>query len=317
MTTLESFYDLPAVLQPKPDDETLSGSSVHLFPQDKLPYENGSGQYFNYIIDWRTGSFEYLSRGFAELTGYNDTFFKQGFECWQHMIHPADREAVMKSISRNLETWMGINIQEINQYSDSCNFRVRTKKGDLCNILRQRVYFVTDSFGNIIFEAGMFLDITRFRRDGNLSLLIHGPDGSRIVEYYPKEDAAPRIAIVRNEISEINRLAGMTGNAFIRKALTILAGQYADKALNVKKFGELLHISRSQLYRQLEKTTGICPNRLIRLYRLHQSLEHLARNELTISETAWRVGFGNPSWFAQCFYQEFGCTPSDYRHLMR
>jgi len=129
----------------------------------------------------------------------------------------------MKSISKNLETWQGINIREINQYSDSCNFRVRTKKGDLRNILRQRVYFVIDAYGNIIYEAGIFIDITRFRRDGNLSLLIHGLDGSRIVEYYPKEDAAPRIAIVRSELSEINRLAEKTGNAFVRKALTLLA----------------------------------------------------------------------------------------------
>lgn len=317
MTALETFYDLPAVLQSKSDEQILAGSATHLLTQDKLPFENGSGQYYNYIVDWRSGAFKYISKGFIQLTGYDETFFNQGFSTWEELIYPKDLETVLKSITKYAETLLKIDPKQVNQFSDNCTFRIKTRNGELRTLLRQKLYYVLDVSRNVLSETGMFIDITRFKNDGNHSLVVLKPDGSLYLEYFPKEDEFPLIANVRDAISGINRLARQTGNPFIRKVRNTLAQDFADKTFTVNTFGEKLHISRSQLYRQLEKNAGITPNRLIRIYRLQRSLEHLARNELSISEVAWRSGFTSPGWYSQCFSEEFECTPSDYRQIMK
>jgi AraC-like DNA-binding protein len=317
MKILESFCEVPFALQSSPDRRTLPGVKQPNPLRAKLPYNNESGLYFNYILDLRSMAFEYISRAFLRLTGYDEYFFKQGFSTWETLIYTRDLETVLKSITKHAQTILEIDRNLVNQFSDNCTFRINTRKGELRTLLRQRLYYALDESGNFLSEAGMFIDITRFKNDGNHSLVVLNPDGSLYLEYFPKEDEFPLIEGVRGTLAGINRLAGQTGNSFVRKTRNILAEEFTDKTFTVKTFGERLHISRSQLYRQLEKNAGITPNRLIRIYRLQQSLEHLARNELTISEVAWRVGFANPSWFSQCFNEEFDCTPSDYRDLMR
>lgn len=316
MKFLQSFTHASGYFQRFPEEHLHAHSTEPSIPFDKLPYESNSGLYFNYILDFRTGEMVYLSKRFIELTGYGASFFTQGFGAWQEIIHPKDRMAVLKSVSVHTEALLNIGKEEINEYSDNATFRITTRFGTMLTLLRQRLYIVQDALGNFIYEAGMFLDLTPFRSDGNLRLVIHAPDGSRYLEYFPKEDAVPLITTVRKTLSDISRLSMQSGNKFLGKIQKILSEKYADSSFEVKTFGKHLNISRSQFYRQLEKHAGISPNRLIRMYRLQQSLEHLAQKELTISEVAWRVGFNNAGWFSKCFYEEFDCTPSDYRNLM-
>jgi AraC-like DNA-binding protein len=318
MKILQTFSDIPGYFNRFPAEFLPSGKQEASIPYDKLPYDNNSGLYFNYILDFRTGEMVFLSKRFIELTGYGVSFFKQGFAAWQEIIHPKDRMAVLKSVSVHTEALLKIGTEEqINNYSDNSTLRISTRYGTLLKLLRQRLYIAQDSAGNFLYEAGIFIDISSLRNDGNLRLLINAPDGSRYLEYYPKEDACPRIYPVRERLADLKTMALQPNNKFLCRVQKILTEKYADAEFEVKSFGKHLNISRSQLYRQLEKHACISPNRLIRIFRLHQSLEYLAQNEMSISEVAWSVGFNNASWFSKCFYEEFDCTPSDYRNLMR
>ncbi|MEJ7768055.1 MAG: helix-turn-helix domain-containing protein, partial [Chitinophagaceae bacterium] len=70
-------------------------------------------------------------------------------------------------------------------------------------------------------------------------------------------------------------------------------------------------MSRSTLNRKLKSLLDISTNDLIRQYRL-QKATTLLLSGLDITEAAYKVGFSSPSYFSQCFREQYGITPSDY-----
>lgn len=316
MKALRSYSDIHDFFHRFPNAVPLHRQKQFAVPLNKLPHNNDCGQYFNYIFNFKTGEMELLSKRFVELSGYEERFFKQGFKAWQELIYQKDRIAVLKSVSVHTESLLKIGSEHINDYADNSAFRIRTKTGSLLTLLRQRIYTVLDEAGNFLYEAGMFIDITPFRSDGNVRLAIHAPGGALFLEYYPKEDAVPLISPIRKTVNNLESLSLQSNSKFLHHVLKILSATYHDAEFQVTDFSKQLNLSRSQFYRQLEKHAGVSPNRLLKIYRLQKSLEHLAQQEMSIAEVAWKVGFNNPGWFSKCFFEEFDCTPSDYRNLM-
>ncbi|WP_282180213.1 helix-turn-helix domain-containing protein [Maribacter stanieri] len=89
-----------------------------------------------------------------------------------------------------------------------------------------------------------------------------------------------------------------------------------ESNLNNDQFGvdslaQAVGMSRSSLHRKLNKTLGISTSQFIREYRLKRSLEILTNEDITASETAYRVGFSSPTYFNTCFHNYFGYTPGE------
>ncbi|HMP98507.1 MAG TPA: helix-turn-helix domain-containing protein [Cyclobacteriaceae bacterium] len=316
MKLLQSFSGASDYFHRHADDLLQDHTQKPSIPYDKLPCDNNSGLYFNYIFDFKTGEMVFLNERFLELTGYERTFFKRGLGSWQEIIYPKDWTSVLKSVSVHTEAMLKIEKDQINKYSDNSTFRITTRFGKLITLLRQRLCLILDKAGNFQYEAGMFIDITPFRSDGNVRLAIHAPDGTLYLEYYPKEDAVPLISPIRKTVNNLESLSLQSNSKFLHHVLKILSARHHDAEFQVTDFSKQLNLSRSQFYRQLEKHAGVSPNRLLKIYRLQKSLEHLAQQEMSIAEVAWKVGFNNPGWFSKCFFEEFDCKPSDYRNLM-
>lgn len=81
--------------------------------------------------------------------------------------------------------------------------------------------------------------------------------------------------------------------------------------LTVDYLAKICNMSRSTLNRKLRALLDISPNDFIRQYRL-QKASVLLKQGQDISAVAYRVGFSSPSYFTQCFREQFGITPSDY-----
>lgn len=317
MPRFNSLDDLRRFMLSQPFDKELPSYKSSLYPKEKLVYEKNIGPYFNYVLDWQTGKYEYLSDGFKELTGYSQGYLDRGIEATFEIMHPSDREAVHKMVAKILEVVLGKTQEEFNRYSVNYNFRIKKTNGGVINFLQQPIYVTLDRKGNIIYDAGIVTDISRYRTDGNLSLIIMNPEGKKIVDYYPKEDFAPHIATARELISELDQMAAQSGNTFLREVQKVLAQQVDNEEFGVKTFSRQLNVSRSQLYRSIKRDVDLAPSRLIRLYRLQQSLEYLSQNKLQISEVAYRVGFQSPTYFSRCFNEEFECSPSDYQEQVQ
>ena len=86
----------------------------------------------------------------------------------------------------------------------------------------------------------------------------------------------------------------------------------SDSDLNVENIGSEIGLGRVQLYRKTKALTGYSPNELLRIVRLRKASALLASTEKTIAEIAYEVGFSSPSYFARCYKDYFGESPTDF-----
>jgi AraC-like DNA-binding protein len=68
-----------------------------------------------------------------------------------------------------------------------------------------------------------------------------------------------------------------------------------------------------QLYRKVTALTDLPPNEFIKFIRLSRAKDLLIKDFGNISEIGYEVGFNNPSYFAECFRKQFGCSPSEFK----
>ena len=99
---------------------------------------------------------------------------------------------------------------------------------------------------------------------------------------------------------------------FLQQAIEIAEANIPNNAFDVDQFCEEMAMSRSTLNRKLRALTGSSTNEFIRLLRLKRASQLLQKNSATIVEIAYQVGFNNPSYFAECFREQFGKSPSQF-----
>ena len=100
-------------------------------------------------------------------------------------------------------------------------------------------------------------------------------------------------------------------DAFIQHVYQLLDAHLDDPQLNVDFLARNLSMSRSSLNRKLKSLLDISANDLIRRYRLQRATTLFAAGN-DIASTAYQTGFNTPSYFSQCFKEQYGITPSEY-----
>lgn len=84
-----------------------------------------------------------------------------------------------------------------------------------------------------------------------------------------------------------------------------------DAELGVDYLCKVMAMSRSTLNRKLKSLLDLSTNDVIRQYRL-QNATILILGGQDITTAAYSVGFSSPSYFTQCFKEQYGVTPSEY-----
>lgn len=72
-----------------------------------------------------------------------------------------------------------------------------------------------------------------------------------------------------------------------------------------------LGLSRSNLFRKVKALTGLSATDLLRQYRIKRGAQLLLAGH-SVSDTAYRVGFESPPYFAKCFREVYQLTPSQF-----
>ena len=99
---------------------------------------------------------------------------------------------------------------------------------------------------------------------------------------------------------------------FFEKVQNILETKLSEPTFTVEAFSEAIGMSRMQLHRKLKAFTGLSANEFIRSQRLQLAADLLQKGNPNISEVAYAVGFNDASYFAKCFKETFGCSPTTY-----
>ena len=84
--------------------------------------------------------------------------------------------------------------------------------------------------------------------------------------------------------------------------------------LKMEELGDMVGLSRVQLYRKVKALTGLSPVELLRQMRLQQGYLLLSSTTKTVQEIAYEVGFGTPGYFSKCFKQQYGKYPTELRN---
>ena len=85
-----------------------------------------------------------------------------------------------------------------------------------------------------------------------------------------------------------------------------------EPTLNVEALGQVVNMSRMTLYRKIKALTNQSALEFIRSFRLKRAAQLLERNEFTVNEVAYMVGFADVDYFRKWFKKEFGQTPTEY-----
>src|SRR3989337_2774940 len=83
---------------------------------------------------------------------------------------------------------------------------------------------------------------------------------------------------------------------------------------SVEELARKMGMSRSQLHRKLNASTGQSVSQFIREYRLQRGMELLKEGELNAAEVADRIGFGSATYFNKCFNEYYGYPPGEVKN---
>lgn len=98
---------------------------------------------------------------------------------------------------------------------------------------------------------------------------------------------------------------------FLTKLQAYIDSNIENTKLQVDTVAEAMAMSKSTLNRKLKILLNISINDYVKKYRLQKAAILLTEGH-NVSEVAYRVGFENSSYFAQCFKEHFRQTPSDF-----
>jgi uncharacterized protein (TIGR02145 family) len=96
---------------------------------------------------------------------------------------------------------------------------------------------------------------------------------------------------------------------FIAKLTEITIANLENENFGAKELSLGTGMSQYRLSRRLHEITGKTINHFIREVRLYKALEMLKNEDITVSEVAYKVGFGSPTYFNTCFNEFFGFPP--------
>lgn len=98
---------------------------------------------------------------------------------------------------------------------------------------------------------------------------------------------------------------------FLSRVIAAIESHLEDENYGVAELADEMNMNRSTLLRRVRASAGLSVAVFIRQVRLHHAKELLRDPSLTISEVAYQTGFSSSSYFAKCFREAYGYTPSE------
>jgi TolB-like protein/AraC-like DNA-binding protein/Tfp pilus assembly protein PilF len=101
---------------------------------------------------------------------------------------------------------------------------------------------------------------------------------------------------------------------FIQKLTNLVEANLANESFGPEELAKEAGMSHSNLNRKLKAITIQNSSQFIREIRLKKARELLINEDLTVAEISYRVGFGSPTYFNNCFREYFGVAPGEMRN---
>ena len=105
----------------------------------------------------------------------------------------------------------------------------------------------------------------------------------------------------------------MPGDGFLAKLLAIMDKHMDDNTLTVDELVDEMGMGRTVFFNKLKNMMGMSPVEFIREMRIKRAAQLLEEQRYNITEVTYMVGMNDSRYFAKCFKNTYGVTPSDFR----
>lgn len=105
-----------------------------------------------------------------------------------------------------------------------------------------------------------------------------------------------------------------TADVFLAKLLDIMDRQLDNNTLTVDDLVEEMGMGRTVFFNKLKTMTGLSPVEFVREIRIKRAAQLLEESKYNITEVTYMVGMNDSRYFAKCFKNTYGVTPSEYKH---
>ena len=118
-----------------------------------------------------------------------------------------------------------------------------------------------------------------------------------------QSDFSPRLIATNNMDRE-----------FLEKAQLVIEKHIDNSEFDVPLFASEMAMGRTKLFSKIKGITGQTPNDFIITVKLKKAASMLSNSpEYNISDITYMLGFSSPKYFAKCFKDQFGVSPSAFR----
>ncbi|WP_374755017.1 substrate-binding domain-containing protein [Arsenicibacter rosenii] len=106
-----------------------------------------------------------------------------------------------------------------------------------------------------------------------------------------------------------------TDRKFVDDLTAVIEQNIANSELTVDGIAQAIGLSRMQLYRKSKALLGCGVMDYLQNIRLTKARQLLLRQNTTIAEVAYEVGFSSSTYFATAFKQKYNISPSEFKNL--
>ncbi|WP_163707977.1 helix-turn-helix domain-containing protein [Mangrovibacterium lignilyticum] len=105
----------------------------------------------------------------------------------------------------------------------------------------------------------------------------------------------------------------ISDSEFIARLTQIIETNLKNEKFGVSELAREVGTSRTNLYQKVKSSTHKSVSRFISEVRLKKAMELLKQTSLNVSEVAYEVGFGSPTYFIKCFHDYYGFSPGEVK----
>jgi DNA-binding CsgD family transcriptional regulator len=115
------------------------------------------GDYYYYVLDLKTLTFDYMSNGIQKILGYAPE--EVSVASMLPLIHPDDYPYFVRFEEKVMQFFSVLTPEEVFNYKVRYDYRLRAKSGKYIRILQQVVTAETDENGSIVKTIGLHTNI--------------------------------------------------------------------------------------------------------------------------------------------------------------
>ena len=120
------------------------------------------------------------------------------------------------------------------------------------------------------------------------------------------------IALIGDEYCElVNHFATGHYSPIIKKAVDYISLNLGNH-LSLKEVAATIHVNASHLSRKFKEETGLTMTEFIHEKRIAEAKLYLQREDISINDVAFMVGFNDLNYFSKVFKKLTSLTPSQY-----